>query len=131
MPEQTWRFCRNFEKSSAGSSTASDDDSSAWAVDSAVSRSVRKKPGSTIVVWTPNGSTSKRGDSTHAEALNRAPGFEVRGGFGAVPGPPIRRCRSAGWIDALFEGSPPILERDALRDLHMVPAERYWRMQDI
>jgi hypothetical protein len=29
-------------------------------------------------------------------------------------------------IDALFAGSPPILERDALRGLHIVPAERYW-----
>ena len=28
-------------------------------------------------------------------------------------------------IDTLFEGSTPILERDALRALHMVPAERY------
>jgi hypothetical protein len=30
-----------------------------------VSRSVRKKPGSTIVVWMPNGSTSNRNDSIH------------------------------------------------------------------
>jgi hypothetical protein len=31
-----------------------------------------------------------------------------------------------GLIDALFEGSSPILERGVLRGLHMVRAERYW-----
>ena len=38
-------------------------DGSAKFVDSLVSSSVRKKPGLTIVVWMPNGSTSSASDS--------------------------------------------------------------------
>lgn len=64
------------------------------------------------------------------EALRMASGFEVRGGFGAVPAAD-QAVPLGGLFDALFEGSPPILERDALRGLHMVPAERYWLLQDL
>ena len=45
-------------------------ESTAYAVDSFVSSSVRKKPGSTIVVWMPNGSTSNRSDSIHPSRPN-------------------------------------------------------------
>ena len=31
---------------------------------------MRKKPGSTIVVWMPNGSTSNRSDSIHPSSPN-------------------------------------------------------------
>src|SRR5437667_1547955 len=64
------------------------------------------------------------------EALRLATGFEMRGGFGAVPAAD-QAVPLGGLFDALFEGSPPILERDALRGLHMVPAERYWLLQDL
>src|SRR5919198_2786909 len=64
------------------------------------------------------------------EALRLATGFEVRGGFGAVPAAD-EAVPMGGLFDALFEGSTPILERDALRGLHLVPAERYWLLQDL
>jgi len=34
-------------------------------------------------------------------------------------------------IAALFEGDEPLLDRDALRDLHALPQQRYWLLQDL
>src|SRR5262245_59115196 len=65
-----------------------------------------------------------------AEAMALASGFDVKRGFGAVPASD-RAVPLGGLIDALFEGSPPILERDALRGLQMAAAERYWLLQDL
>jgi hypothetical protein len=60
-----------------------------------------------------------------AEALTLASGFDVKSGFDAMPAAD-QAVPLGALIDALFAGSPPILERDALRGLHIVPAERYW-----
>ena len=34
-------------------------------------------------------------------------------------------------MEALFQGSSPILERSALRDVHASPEQRYWLLQDL
>src|SRR5580693_10036508 len=51
---------------------------SAYVVDSGVSRSVRKKPGSTTIVWMPKGATSGASDSIQpsAELRGRVCGAE-------------------------------------------------------
>ena len=62
--------------------------------------------------------------------MTLASGLDVKGGFGAVPAAD-RAVPLGGLIDALFEGSPPILDRETLRALHMAEAERYWLLQDL
>jgi hypothetical protein len=66
-----------------------------------------------------------RQDTSPRRGADSASGFDVKSGFGAIPAAD-QAVPLGALIDALFEGSPPILERDALRGLHIVPAERYW-----
>jgi len=49
----------------------------------------------------------------------------LKSGFGAIPAAD-EPVPLGALIDALFEGSPLILERDAPRGLHIVPAEPCW-----
>src|SRR3954454_13819484 len=70
---------------------------SAYAVESFVSSSVRKKPGSTIVVWMPNGSISNRNDSIsppHRTSRLRTPNKLLTDDPGRVScGVAASRCR--------------------------------------
>ena len=54
-------------------------------MDSFVSRSVRKNPGTTIVVWMPNGSTSNRNDSIHPSRPNFEAAYAEQNSCPTIP----------------------------------------------
>jgi len=58
----------------------------------------------------------------------REAGFAVGHG---VAEPADATVQVAALMEALFGGSTPLLERNALGDLHSSPEQRYWLLQDI
>jgi DNA-binding CsgD family transcriptional regulator len=64
-----------------------------------------------------------------ADASAMAFDFGVRACSGTVS--PDRLVPMSPVLEALFEGSPPVLAADALPDLRLHPAERYWLLQDL
>ena len=65
-----------------------------------------------------------------AEAARVARRLELRVGAGAAePGAGV--VELAPLMTALFDGSHPLLERSGLRDLHSLPEQRYWLLQDL
>ena len=63
-----------------------------------------------------------------AARVARRLGFGVGAGA-AEPGEGV--VELAPLMTALFDGSPPLLERSGLRELHSRPEERYWLLQDL
>jgi DNA-binding CsgD family transcriptional regulator len=65
-----------------------------------------------------------------AEAARVARRLAFRVGVGAAdPGAGV--VELAPLMTALFDGSPPLLERAGLRELHSLPEQRYWLLQDL
>src|SRR3954452_8971841 len=65
-----------------------------------------------------------------AEAARVARRLAFRGGAGAAePGAEV--VELAPLLAALFDGSQPLLERSGLRELHSLPEQRYWLLQDL
>src|SRR3954447_19412193 len=65
-----------------------------------------------------------------AEALRVARRLAFRVGAGAAePGAGV--VELAPLMTALFDGSQPLLERSGLRELHSLPEQRYWLLQDL
>jgi predicted ATPase len=64
------------------------------------------------------------------EGARIAERMSFRVGSGAAePGEGI--VELASLMEALFGGDPPLLDRSALRDLHALPEQRYWLLQDL
>jgi DNA-binding CsgD family transcriptional regulator len=63
-----------------------------------------------------------------AARVARRLGFRVGAGA-AEPGPGV--VELGALMTALFDGSPPLLERSGLRELHSLPEQRYWLLQDL
>jgi hypothetical protein len=65
-----------------------------------------------------------------AEAARVARRLGFRAGAGAAePGAGV--VELAPLMTALFDGSQPLLERSGLRELHSMPEQRYWLLQDL
>ena len=65
-----------------------------------------------------------------AEAARVARRLAFRVGTGAAePGAGV--VELAPLMTALFDGSHPLLERSGLRELHSLPEQRYWLLQDL
>ncbi len=65
-----------------------------------------------------------------AEAARVARRLAFRVGVGAAePGAGV--VELAPLMTALFDGSHPLLERSELRELHSLPEQRYWLLQDL
>jgi DNA-binding CsgD family transcriptional regulator len=65
-----------------------------------------------------------------AEAARVARRLAFRVGAGAAePGAEV--VELAPLMTALFDGSPPLLERSGLGELHSLPEQRYWLLQDL
>jgi len=64
------------------------------------------------------------------EVARLATRLSMRVGQGAAD-PGGRIVQLAPLLEALLEGPAPILDRDALRDAHTSPEQRYWLLQDI
>ena len=65
-----------------------------------------------------------------AEATRVARRLAFRVGVGAAePGAAV--VELAPLMTALFDGSQPLLERSGLRELHSLPEQRYWLLQDL
>ena len=65
-----------------------------------------------------------------AEAARVARRLAFRVGVGAAePGAAV--VELAPLMTALFDGSHPLLERSGLRELHSLPEQRYWLLQDL
>ena len=65
-----------------------------------------------------------------AEAARVARRLAFRVGAGAAePGAEV--VELAPLMTALFDGSQPLLERSGLRELHSLPEQRYWLLQDL
>lgn len=65
-----------------------------------------------------------------AEAARVARRLAIRvGGGAAEPGAGV--VELAPLMTALFDGSHPLLQRSGLRDLHSLPEQRYWLLQDL
>ena len=65
-----------------------------------------------------------------AEAARVARRLAFRVGVGAAePGAGV--VELAPLMTALFDGSHPLLERSGLRELHSLPEQRYWLLQDL
>ena len=65
-----------------------------------------------------------------AEAARVARRLTFRVGIGAAePGAGV--VELAPLMTALFDGADPLLERSALRELHSLPEQRYWLLQDL
>src|SRR3954469_1538216 len=65
-----------------------------------------------------------------AEAARVARRLAFRVGAGAAePGAEV--VELAPLMTALFDGSQPLLERSGLRELHALPEQRYWLLQDL
>ena len=55
----------------------------------------------------------------------------LRGGRGMGR---TRSTESSSWLrfmEALFDGDRPLIDRAALRDVHAAPEQRFWSLQDI
>jgi DNA-binding CsgD family transcriptional regulator len=65
---------------------------------------------------------------TEAGRVARRLGFRVGAGA-AEPGAEV--VELAPVMTALFDGSDPLLERSGLRELHSLPEQRYWLLQDL
>jgi DNA-binding CsgD family transcriptional regulator len=65
-----------------------------------------------------------------AEAARVARRLAFRAGVGAAePGAGV--VELAPLMTALFDGADPLLERSGLRELHALPEQRYWLLQDL
>src|SRR6476661_707919 len=65
-----------------------------------------------------------------AEAARVARRLTFRVGIGAAePGAGV--VELAPLMTALFDGADPLLERSGLRELHALPEQRYWLLQDL
>src|SRR3954469_19329604 len=65
-----------------------------------------------------------------AEAARVARRLAFRVGAGAAE-PDAGVVELAPLMTALFDGSQPLLERSGLRELHSLPEQRYWLLQDL
>src|SRR5271170_4056816 len=64
------------------------------------------------------------------EAMSMASTLSIRVGVGSAD-PADTIVQMSPLMEALFEGSNPILQRDSLSDTHISPEQRYWLIQDI
>src|SRR5271163_3501401 len=65
-----------------------------------------------------------------SETARMARRLAFRVGVGAAePGAGV--VELAPLMTALFDGTPPLLDRSGLRELHSLPEQRYWLLQDL
>jgi predicted ATPase len=81
-------------------------------------------------IWLIEGGAGLGKSRLLAEVVStaREAGFAVGHG---VAEPADATVQVAALMEALFGGSTPLLERNALGDLHSSPEQRYWLLQDI
>jgi DNA-binding CsgD family transcriptional regulator len=64
------------------------------------------------------------------EATTMADDLGVRAGYGRLAAGD-QNAPLAGLFEALFDGAPALVDREALRRLHLTPADRYWLLEDL
>jgi len=64
------------------------------------------------------------------EAMTIADGVGVRSGYGRSAAGD-QNTPLAGLFEALLDGTPALVDREALRRLHLAPGERYWLLEDL